>query len=312
MSVQDMAGGEAEGMAPTQGPRRDAGKASPRQGQGGEAASWRTPPALLVAKRDAEASWRMLFLACLGLCAVAYIVAWSFPEFRDRLVQMGKGVPKWMRNLLEARSQQSLSQISLESFVGLGYRHPVAMALFALWPITRAVRAVAGDLDRGALGWMLAYPVGRVPFLLARAFVMLAGVLVMQIAMLLFVRGWAGHFQLEIAGWLPYWKAAAGGALLYGAVGSLTLWASALSRRMAPPAYVGAALVLGSLIFNNANEQLPLPEATKWLSLFHYFNVTAVLKGAPLGAFNLAVLTGLLVLGLVGACVGFQRRDLPI
>lgn len=269
-------------------------------------------PVWLIAQREGEVSWRMLLLCCLGLCAVAYIVAWSYPEFRERLVQMGKGVPKWMRNLLEARTQNAFSQVTFESFAGLGYRHPVAMALFALWPITRSVRAVAGDLDRGALGWLLAYPVGRVPFLLARASVMLTGVLVMQLAMMLLLRAWATHFHLDVAGWLPYLKAAAGGSLLYGAVGTLTLWASSLSSRMAPPAYVGAALVLGSLIFNNANEQLPLPEATKWLSLFQYFNVTAVLKGASLGAFNLAVLSGLLVLGLVGACISFHRRDLPI
>lgn len=268
--------------------------------------------AILVAEREAQASWRMLAWSLLGLCAVAYVVAWSFPEFRERLVQMGQGVPKWMRRLLEARSQLSLRSVSFEAFVGLAYRHPVAMALFALWPITRASKAVAGDLERGALGWMLAYPVGRVPFLLARATVMLLGVVAMQLAMAAFVRGWAWHFHLPLAPWGPYLKAALGGSLLYGAIGSLSLWASAGAMRLATPAYVGAGLILGSLVFYNASEQLPLPPGTEWLSLFHYVNATKLLQGGHLGAFNLAVLLGLNLVGLAGACWRFARRDLPI
>lgn len=265
-------------------------------------------PSLLVAGREIRVSWRLMALSLVGLVLVAYLMAWGFPLFQERMAAVGKHAPKFMRRAIEART----GGVSFEGYVGFAFFHPVTLALMSLWPITRAVRAVAGDLERGALGWMLAYPVGRAPFLLARAAVMLGGVALLQVVLIVALRGWGTYQHVAIAGWTPYVHAAIGGFLLYGAIGALVLWVSALGTRAAPPAFVGAGLVLGSLILEHTGGMWEVLEQWRWLSLFHYYDAPAILKGTALATRDVAVLGGLLVLGVVGATVSFARRDLPI
>ncbi len=265
-------------------------------------------PPLLVAGRELRVSWRLLMLSVVGLVLVAYLMAWGFPMFQERMAQVGKHAPKFMRKAIEART----GGISFEGYVGFAFFHPVTLALMSLWPITRGVRAVAGDLERGALGWMLAYPVGRAPFLLARAAVMLAGVAVLHVVLIGALRAWGGYHHVTLAGWTPYLHAGLGGFLLYGAIGALVLWASALSTRAAPPAFFGAGLVLGSLILEHTGGMWEVLEQWRWLSLFHYYDAPAILKGTALAARDVAVLGGLMLLGVVGATITFARRDLPI
>lgn len=264
--------------------------------------------AWLVAARDARVSARLLLLCCLGLIGVAYLLCWGYPEFKARITAMGAHAPRFVREALLART----GGMTFEGFAGFAFFHPVTLALMAIWPITRAVRAVAGDLERGALGWMLAYPVGRVPFLLARAAVLLVGVFTLQVVLLGALRGWAIWFQVGVAPASAYYWAALAGGLMYGAVGSLTLWASAASTRAAVPATLGAGLMIGSLVLERVGGQWPLLESWRWLSLFHYYQAPEILRGTPPAAGDLAVLAGLLVVGLLGATWTFARRDLPI
>ena len=264
--------------------------------------------AWLVAGRELRISWRLLVLSAIGLALVAYLMAWGFPMFLERMALVGKHAPKFMRRAIEART----GGVSFEGYVGFAFFHPVTLALMALWPITRGVRAVAGDLERGALGWMLAYPVGRVPFLLARAGVMLAGVALLNVVLIGALRFFGAYHQVALAGWTPYLHAGLGGFLLYGAIGALVLWASAAATRAAPPAFFGAGLVLGSLILEHTGGMWEVLEQWRWLSLFHYYDAPAILKGTPPSALDLAVLGGLLLLGVAGAVATFARRDLPI
>jgi ABC-2 type transport system permease protein len=267
-----------------------------------------TAPALRVAGRDLRVSARLLVLSMLCLLLLGYLMAWGYPAFLEKMAVMGKHVPRFMRRAMEAKA----GGVSFETYVGFAFFHPVTIAIMGIWPITRAVRAVAGDLERGALGWMLAYPIGRVPFLLARAGVMVAGVAVLQATLLVALRAWGTWFHVALAPWSHYALAALNGFLLYAAVGAMVLWASAASTRAATPAFFGAGLVLVSLVLEYTNGMVELLEAWRWLSLFHYYDAQSILKGAAISAHDAAVLGGLLVAGIAGAAITFARRDLPI
>lgn len=264
--------------------------------------------ALNIARRDTAISWRLLLLSVVAVILVGYLMAWGFPAFRDRMMQLGKLAPRFVRKAMEART----GGLTFEGYVGMAFVHPVTLVLMAAWPIVRSVRAVAGDLERGALGWMLAYPIGRVPFLLARASVMFAGVVVLHIALVLSLRGWGAFYQVELGPWGPYIQAGVGGCLLYGAVGAMTLWVSAGSLRASVPATFGAGLLLASLVFEYGGAAWEMIEPLRWVSLFHYYDARAIMKGQLMTSRDVLVLSSLLVVSLVGACATFARRDLPI
>lgn len=261
-----------------------------------------------MAGREARRSGRLWLLLSLGLAVLAYAMAQEFPDFRERMAAAGGRLPKFAKKLLQAKA----SELTFENFAAVAYIHPVSLALMSVWPISRASQAVAGEIERGALGWHLAYPVSRLAFLAGKGAVLLAGVAAMQLALALAFQLSLDAINLPHAGWWPYLRVAGFAGLLYGAVGMLTLWASAAASRAAVPNMVGATLVVGSVLLENVGGAFPLFKDYRWLSLYHYFDYRGLITGAAVNRHDLAVLAGCFVVGLVGAAVTFKRRDLNV
>lgn len=261
-----------------------------------------------VAGRELWTSGRLLLLLCIAVALVAYLMGASFPAFKERMMAAGQHAPRFVKKLIESRA----GGLTVESFVAIAFIHPVVFAMMSAWPINRAARAVGGEIERGAMGWMLAYPIGRLRFLGARALVMLAGTALIPLAL---SAGFLVTFQIlgiPNAGPRPYLWTALWSFLLYGAVGTLTLWVSAASSRASTPAFVGAGLVVGSFMLEFLGEAYEPLKPYRVLSLYHYFRYQSLMSGEAPYWPDAAVLGGLLVLGLVGALWTFRRRDLSI
>ncbi|MDB5097197.1 MAG: type transporter [Cyanobacteria bacterium RYN_339] len=263
---------------------------------------------LRVAWRETLRSGRLWCLLSAGLAVLAYAMVQEYPAFRERMEAMGGHLPKLAKRILKAKA----GELTFENFAAVAYIHPVSLALMSVWPISRASQAVAGEIERGALGWHLAYPVGRLAFLAGKVLVMAVGVVAMQLVLFLAFRLSLDAIGLPHAGAWPYVRVAAFGALLYMAVGALTLWASAASSRAAIPNMVGAAIVVGSVLLENVGGAFPLFNNYRWLSLYHYFDYRGLITGAKLHGWDVQVLAACVVVGLVGAGWTFARRDLQI
>lgn len=265
-------------------------------------------PFLTLVGRDARNSARLLVLLCLGVALVGYLMAASFPAFQERMLQAGKRAPAFVRKMLEARA----GGFTVESYVAMAFMHPVAFAMMSAWPIARASRAVAGEIERGSLGWLLAYPLGRTRYLLGRALVVLAGTGAIALALVAGLRLTYRFLAIPHGPLVPYLWAALWTFLLYGAVGMLTLWVSASSTRASTPAIFGAGLVIGSFMLEFLGEAYEPIKPFRWLSIYHYFEHQAILTGAAPDWKDAAVLGALLLVGLAGALWRFRRRDLNI
>jgi ABC-type transport system involved in multi-copper enzyme maturation permease subunit len=261
----------------------------------------------LVAWRDLKMSARLLILLSIAVALVAYAMTAAFPEFRERMLAAGKHAPAFVRKLIASRSG-----LKVENFVGIAFIHPVVMGLMTAWAVSRASRAVAGEAERGALGWLLAYPVGRGAFLWARALVMLGGVAFMQLALFLAFRFSFGWLNIANAGWKPYAWAGLGGFCFYGAIGALALWASAAASRAAIPNMVGAGLAVAAMLLETVGNFYPIFEGWSWLSLLHYYKASDILTHGQWNLHDGLILAGVLLVGLVGATVTFVRRDLNV
>lgn len=263
---------------------------------------------VVVAGRELRLSGRLLLLLTLGIVLVAYLMCSAFPAFQERMLAAGKRAPAFVRRMLEART----GGLKVESFLSLVYAHPVVLALLTTWPVTRATQAIAGEIERGALAWKLAYPIGRVNFVLAKALVLWLGVVLLSSALALGFYVSLDLLRIKHVGPAPYAWAALAGMLLYGAIGMLTLWASAFGRRAGPAAMTGAGLALGSYLLYYVADVWPTLKPYQWISLFRYADQAGLLTGDAPKWTDLAALAGVSVVGLVGAIVTFARRDLSI
>lgn len=263
-------------------------------------------PTLLA--QEVRRSLPFFALLALGVTAFGVLFVAIFPSVQGEMAAMIKSVPAFLRPIVK----QHVGLDAFENFLATGYMHPVALGLMASWAVASGAQAVAGEIEQGTLGWMLAYPIGRVRFLLTKAWVLLGGTAVL--AVLLGLGFWQTARLLGVSHlhFATYALLSANTALLYGAIGMLTLWASAASSERGRPGMIGGALFVVSFLLNYAAQLWGPLNRFRWFSLFAYYDPRAVLTANALPWQNAAVLGGLLLLGLLAAIATFARRELTI
>lgn len=259
-------------------------------------------------RHELRISFRFLLTLSVSVCLFAILMTAMYPSMKDSFDTMLKAIPSFLKPLVQAR----MGMNTVEGFITIAFTHPVMLALMAAWPLSRGSQAIAGEIERGTLGWMLSYPVGRLPFLMAKAVVLLLGSAVLALVFIGGVWGALGAFHIAHMGLSVYLQAAFMTFMLYGAIGMLTLWCSTAFSERGPASLVGTAFLLVNFLWNYAAELWGPLKPYKFLSVFDYYDPKAILNGAGIETLDLAILGGLMLVSLVAAAITFRRRDLSI
>lgn len=259
-------------------------------------------------RHEALSSWRFLVLLALGLMLFGLLMAALFPAMKDSMTAMLQMVPSFLQPLVRSRAGLD----TFEGFSGMAFTHPVLLALFAAWSISRGAQAIAGEIEGGTLGWMLSYPVGRVSVLLSKAVVLLAGAAVLSAAMIAGLLAGAVMLGIPHAGIKPYLFTGIETFLLYGAVGAVTLCASAVVSERGKATLVGTGFMLASFLLNYVAELWAPAKTIRFLSVFAHYDPKGLLGGASPSLAHLAVLGGVTLVAIAAAAVAFRKRNLSI
>jgi ABC-2 type transport system permease protein len=202
------------------------------------------------------------------------------------------------------------NMFTLPGSVGLGFIHPIAIALLAVFAIAYPVTAVAGERQRGTLENVLARPVSRRSFyltLLVTATLFIALCVAAALVGALISSALVDRLAELQAHNLPLlWF---NGTLLYLAFASIGLAASVSFDRAGPAAAITLAIVLVAYFLQVLGSLWPDAEWLQPYSLFYYLKPEEVLtNGLPL--VDVALLATVVVLGVVYALFVFPRRDL--
>jgi ABC-2 type transport system permease protein len=267
----------------------------------------------LIRKQVVDARWTLGFSAAalFGLSWL-FVYATSRIEERMRAVAALGGAARPMR-MLRGLGGESMD-FSSPAIEMAFWNHPFIVLTFAIWVIGRGSAAVAAEVERGTMDLILSRPVSRARYLAAQVVVALAGLAVLAGAMIL--GNWVATRYNSIQdppslGLLlkPSANLAALGLSIYG----YTLLCSSLDSVRWRPNLIASVVTLAGFIAN-VIANLPTLEDWKWLEKFSIFKaydpVEVVTKGHTLG-FNLAILSGLGVAGVVLAFLAFSVRDLP-
>ncbi|HET7677901.1 MAG TPA: ABC transporter permease subunit [Candidatus Limnocylindrales bacterium] len=199
---------------------------------------------------------------------------------------------------------------SLPGAIALGFIHPLAVALVAVFAVGFAASAVAGERQRGTLEVLLARPVPRravyLTLLVATlGFIglSLAALIAGAIAGSAFV-GLVGEVDLENvpALWLN-------GLLLFGALGSIGLAASVASDRLSHALGPTLAVTIVSYFLDVLGTLWPDAEGLRSWSVFYYLKPKETLIQGAQG-FDLGLLAAIGLAAAVVALMVFPRRDI--
>jgi ABC-2 type transport system permease protein len=242
----------------------------------------------------------------LGLTALVALTVAFYPSIKDdtALSDYSKDLPEAMRALFAG------GEIDLVS--GPGYLNSQIFALIApvvllIFAIGIGAAAVAGEEERGTLDLLLAQPLGRVEFVLARALSLTA--LVALLTAVLFVTVAVGSELVDLEIGLGDVAAASASVGLLGLLlGMVALavgaWWPGRGRAIA----VAAGIAIAAWMLDGLGQAVDVLDPWRPLSPYYQALGTRPLTdGAPWDSW--ALLVGLTALLAAAACVGLRRRD---
>jgi ABC-2 type transport system permease protein len=195
-------------------------------------------------------------------------------------------------------------------WLATGMMHPVMLALLTAAALLVSAGSVAAEIERGTIDLVLTRPVGRLPFLLAKALASILAVTAAQAGGLVGVlaaRQTIGSVRSLAAG--PVLRAMLGSWLLFVGIAMVGLLVSARSSLRGRAIGITVGVVVGWFFLNFIALLIDSVSGLRYASPFHYFQPTDLLAGtAP--ARDLLVLAAIAAAALAWAAISFSRRDL--
>ena len=263
---------------------------------------------LNIVRRQLERHWIFLLAAALVLggfelllCAMVASV-----DVQGAFNQMTQFAPPMFREMME----QTLMGGSPAAVLAFGWNHPVVHALLSAVAIALPARAIAGEVENGAIELVLSQPLSRAAYFGAHLIfglgaigtvlaVGLLGTLIGQQVFSLSPFGWrlAGFFVNAF--------------LLQLAIYALTLLASAFGREAGRAAMVGVLVAVLSFLINAIAVLWDRAAFVKPYSLHGYFDPRQLLVQGHLATSSVIVLAAVAAIATLAAFTWFSRRDLP-
>ncbi|MBM3271485.1 MAG: ABC transporter permease subunit [Candidatus Sericytochromatia bacterium] len=264
--------------------------------------------AAVVSRTLADGRGMLLWL-CFGLALFAALTISFFPTFKDQGEVMMKVMPSFLRKMMGARAPWN----TVEGFAHWELTHPLFIALSLTWGVAFASRAIAGAIERGTLGLVLANPISRTRYYMECVAAMLIGeAIAIGVGVLAFSIGFYA-LGLPPRGGLPgIGLTFLQGVLVYGAFGALVLLVSSIASEGSKAVAFGISIIALSAFLTLFAPVVEPLKHVEWLSLFYFYHPYEALRGlaSPIEHYliPLGVASGALAIGWRA----FLRRDLSI
>jgi ABC-2 type transport system permease protein len=199
---------------------------------------------------------------------------------------------------------------SLSGAIAIGYVHPIAIILLAIFAIGFTTSAVAGERQRGTLEVLLARPLSRRQLYatLLLAVLLFIGLVLVSASIgtligstLVGVTGELALDRLPIL-WLN-------GMLLWTAIATIGLAASVSFDRLTPALGVTVAITIVSYFLEILGSLWPDAKGLQPYSLFHHLTARDVLNGT-VDIVGFGLLAAVAAIAIAIALIVFPRRDL--
>jgi len=244
----------------------------------------------------------------LGLAAFEWMMTFvaGEPSVSRFLTGALRAAPPQFLALL---NQDLMVGVSERGIVGVGYAHPFALMMMAVWAVRVPSAALAGEIGRGTMNLVAARPVTRSAQVAAAAVALLAGLTILAAA------AWLGTLVgltmrplPDVSPW-PYLSVAAALWLVFACFGLVAILVSALSRESGAAIAWTSGLMAGSYVLDYVGRVWTRVAALRPLSLFRYYEPPLIVN-AGLAWHDVRVLAAVGAASLLLALAAFGRRDL--
>ena len=210
-----------------------------------------------------------------------------------------------------AMSQVLAAGATDNAMLAFGWNHPITHIIGTAVAITLGARAVAGEIENGAIELVLAHPVSRAHYLTAH--ILFAAFAILSIAVLGVLATAIGQRVFALEPFSPARLALLLLAflLLQLAIFAITLIASTFGREGGRAALAGLFVAVVSYMVGAIASLWPRVGYLSPYSLHHYFDPRARLIDSGLDLSSLAALAAVTGAAMALSAWWFAKRDLP-
>lgn len=254
----------------------------------------------------------LLFLAAASLLfggfefmLCALVATFNIPAI---LTEVMKSLPPAAQAFI---SEQVLAGMTTRGLLAFGWNHPVTLALGAAVAIVPASRAIAGEIESGAMELLLSQPLARWEYVSAQiafALLALAGLSTTGIMGTLLGQN---YFALGLFDWRPLLQLALNFFLLQSAWYGLTLAFSVFGRESGPITGIAFFLALACYIVQVLGRIWPALAGLMPYTLYNYYSPQEILVQNTFSKTSLAILASVFLTGIGFTLWRFQKRDIP-
>ncbi|MFQ5794841.1 MAG: ABC transporter permease subunit [Candidatus Bipolaricaulia bacterium] len=265
---------------------------------------------LTLLRKYLKKSRFILLASAVFLAGFQYMFVALSPSIGEEFTVYLDALPSAIRALLGGQLTQMLA---LDGFLAIGYSHPLVLITLSAFAIALAVRALAGEIERRTIRLLLARPIPRYKMLTSSAAAVIAGLIVLMIAM------WVGtalgtvtvntETTPDLSGFA---LVAINGFFLFLAIGGYAFLFSAVSVRVGQAIPLAAGLTVFLFLLNFLAQLWKPAQFLKNISIFHYYQPQEILNRGGLAIVDLGVLLGVAVVTFALAWFAFQRRDISV
>ena len=262
-----------------------------------------------IVRRQLERNAVFLFVVTLVLAGFEFVLC-AVVASMDTEAALGQ-MTAFAPPLLRAMIEQNMPGGSPAGVLSFGWNHPIAHALLGAVAITLAARAIAGEIETGAIELVMAQPISRTGYFAAHVSFGAGAIAAVLAGGLLGTALGQQVFSLNAFGMERLAALFLNAFVLQLAIYALTLAASAAGREAGRAALVGVLFTVLSFLVNVIAALWDKASFAKPWSLHAYYDPREILTQGHLPASSVLILAVFSAVAMTAAFVRFLRRDLP-
>lgn len=234
-----------------------------------------------------------------------------FPSIKASSQNISQLISSYPQAFLKAFDIDTTMFTQVESYLSAEQFSLMWPILVILLAVSRAGRAVAGEIEKGTAGFLLSLPVSRLRILAGKYLSGLIALIILVAVSTLATIPLARLFSVTTQN-ANYLALALMGLLFSWAVYALTMLFSTLFSERSPVYFVVGGLLLAMYVLDLVSKLKTNLSDLRYGSLFHYLAASDAVVHNRLHMVNVAVLGGIIVVATVAAAVIFIRRDISV
>ncbi|MBA4311784.1 MAG: hypothetical protein C0417_04045 [Chlorobiaceae bacterium] len=219
-----------------------------------------------------------------------------------------KNIPPFMRALIE---QQFLGGLNQKGLLAFGWNHPIALAIGTAVALVFASRAVAGEIESGAMELLLSQPIARLSYFTGHVLFALTSIALLSLIGVCGTLIGIHVYSLAPIDGIILFKVALNFFLLHSAWYGITLLFSVFGREAGRVAFIGFVLALVSYFVQVIAQLWTKAAFLLPYTLHTYYSPQKIFVNSEIKPISVIVLMGFIVVSIGIAGWRFRERDIP-